>query len=303
MSSEVERIARLREILAATAPGVIEGIGDDAAVLAPPGGALVWTIDQQNEGVHFRLDLLSIEDLGWRATMAAASDVAAMGARPWCALASVALPRAASDADLEALARGQAAAAHVLGAPIVGGNLSRADTWSVTTTLLGVAPRPVRRAGAKPGDGVWVAGPLGLAGAGLAALVEGRAPSAAAARAWRRPVARIADGLAMAGLATAAIDVSDGLARDLAALVQAGGVAAVLDGDALDEFVSKEDGATRALVLAGGEDYALVCSSPGPIAGFVRVGTIVAGQGLRVRDVTGEHPLDPTGFDHFGGPA
>lgn len=302
MSSEVERIALLRDLLAATAPGVLEGIGDDAAVLAPPGGNLVWTVDQQNEGVHFRFDLLKIEDLGWRATMAAASDVAAMGARPWCVLACVALPRTASDADLEALGRGQAAAARALGAPIVGGNLSRAGAWSVTTTVLGTAARPVRRAGATPGDGVWVAGRLGLAGAGLGELVAGRTPSVAAAHAWRRPVARIADGLAMAGLATAAIDVSDGFARDLGALVRAGGVAAVLDGPALEKFVSKEDHVTLELVCSGGEDYALVCSSTEPIAGFVRVGTITRGKGVRVRDAAGEHALEPRGFDHFGGP-
>src|SRR5580704_10060153 len=107
---ERERIAMLARVLGARAPGVVRGIGDDAAVLeaSPSAGQLVWTIDEQVEGVHFRRELLSWRDLGWRSFMAAASDVAAMGAVPWCALAALILSGAVDDAAFDAIAHGQA---------------------------------------------------------------------------------------------------------------------------------------------------------------------------------------------------
>jgi thiamine-monophosphate kinase len=126
--------------------------------------------------------------------------------------------------------------------------------------------------------------------------LAGRTPTERTARAWRRPVARIADGLTMCGVATAAVDVSDGLVRDLGHLARASGVAAVLDRSAVQNFVSKEDQMTLMHVLCGGEDYALVCTSPTPITGFVHIGTIVSGTGVRLDDGT---PLDDGGFDHF----
>src|SRR5580700_2961585 len=93
--------------LAAQAPGVRTGIGDDAAILDSPGGRIVWTIDEQVEGVHFRRDLLRWRDIGWRSFMAAASDVAAMGATPWCTLTSLVLPQDVDDTALAEIARGQ----------------------------------------------------------------------------------------------------------------------------------------------------------------------------------------------------
>ena len=109
----------------------------------------MWTVDAQVEGTHFRRDLCSWEDVGWRSFMAAASDVAAMGGAPWCALSSLVLAPEVDDADLDALARGQRAAADAAGAPIVGGNLSRGATSSVTTTVLGTSHRAITRSGAR----------------------------------------------------------------------------------------------------------------------------------------------------------
>src|SRR5512140_312713 len=110
-SSELARIARLRRALAARDPRVLLGIGDDAAVLAPTTEPLVWTIDAAVEGVHFRREWMSFEDIGYRATMAAASDLAAMGATPLGLLAGLVLPIAFDDGDLDALVAGQRAAA------------------------------------------------------------------------------------------------------------------------------------------------------------------------------------------------
>ncbi len=140
------------------------GIGDDAAVLDP--GGLVWTVDVQVDGTHFRPEWASWEDIGWRSFMAAASDLAAMGAEPIAALSSLVLAPAIDDQALDAIARGQAAASLAAGAPVVGGNLARGTETSITTTLLGRAAQPVLRSGAQPGDGVYLAGPVGLAAAG-----------------------------------------------------------------------------------------------------------------------------------------
>jgi thiamine-monophosphate kinase len=307
---ERARIAMLARVLGAGAAGVRVGIGDDAAVLEAAVGQrkqLVWTIDEQVEGVHFRRDLASDRDIGWRSLMAAASDVAAMGAEPWCALCALALPDTVDDSALEALASGQREAADALGAPVVGGNLSRGPVLSVATTLLGRAERAVERRGALPGDGVWLAGSVGLASAGLLALKRGeKAPAVdAAVVAWRRPRAFVAEGLTMARVAHAAIDVSDGLARDAGHIADASGVCLVLDEEPLlaQHDLMSAASALRAdpldLALHGGEDYALLAASPGPIAGFRRIGEVRQGRGLLLRTPSGERPIEPLGFDHF----
>jgi thiamine-monophosphate kinase len=316
---ERARIARIAELLAARADGVDVGIGDDAAVLTAPGnGKLVWTIDEQVEGVHFRRAWLSWRDVGWRSFMAAASDLAAMGASPWCALASLVLPGDVDDAALEAIVGGQRDAAAEVGAPVVGGNLARGAALSLTTTLLGRCERPVLRSGARPGDGLWMAGDVGMAAAGMRALELGRGDEplfARAVEAWRTPRALVAEGRHMARTARAAIDVSDGLARDAAHLGEASGVAIVLDEAALLDEGSLVDLARAlgadplALALHGGEDYAVVVSAPSPILGFRHVGDVrdaadvrdgSAGGRLFLRSATGERPIEPGGFDHFG---
>jgi len=307
---ERARIAMLARVLGAPVAGVRVGIGDDAAVLEAvleQRKQLVWTIDEQVEGVHFRRDLVSDRDIGWRSFMAAASDVAAMGAEPWCALCALVLPDAVDDSMLQALASGQREAAEALGAPVVGGNLSRGPVLSITTTLLGRCERAVERRGAVPGDGVWLAGGAGLASAGLLALERSTTDPAtdAAIVAWRRPRALVAEGRAMARVAHAAIDVSDGLARDAGQVAEASGVCIVLDEDPLlaqPDLVAAANalgGDPLDLALHGGEDYALVAASPEPITGFRRIGEVRPGRGLLLRTTHGERPIEPLGFDHF----
>jgi thiamine-monophosphate kinase len=300
--------------------GVEVGIGDDAAVLrAPPAAAsLVFTIDEQVEGQHFRRDLASFYDIGWRSFMAAASDVAAMGAIPWCALSALVLPDDVDDAALDDIARGQRDAADAIDAPIVGGNLARGPRGhglSIATTLLGTCASPVRRSGARAGDGLWIAGRVGLAAAGWRALDRGLPASGhlvAAVDAWRRPRALVAEGRAMAAVANAAIDVSDGLARDAGHVAEASGVRLVLDASAIlsdasllaaagalgGEGVACDDLALD-LALHGGEDYALVVASDVPIHGFRRIGDVREGRGLALREAGEETTIEPTGFDHF----
>ncbi len=290
--------------------GVELGIGDDAAVLvtAHAQARLVWTIDEQVEGVHFRRDIASWQEIGWRSLMAAVSDVAAMGARPWCALSALTLPVDVDDAALERLAQGQRDAGEATGAPVLGGNLAKGSCLSIATTVLGTCSRAVQRRGARPGNGLWLAGAVGLAAAGLMALDRGMAEHEKlreAVAAWRTPRARVADGLAMSRVAQAAVDVSDGLACDAGHVADASGVRVVFDAAALlsDEgLLSAADVLSvdaLELALYGGEDYALVAASDHAIAGFRRVGEIHRGEGVALRDASGERAIEPRGYDHF----
>jgi thiamine-monophosphate kinase len=303
-SGEDDKIARIAAILGRG--GARIGIGDDAAVIDPVAGPLVLTVDEQVEGTHFVRALCSLEDVGYRATMAAASDLAAMGAAPVAALSSWVLPESTLDEDVERIARGQREALGELGAFVVGGNLARGPVLSIATTWIGTCESPIARAGARAGDGVYVSGDLGLAAAGFQALSAKIETPDAAARAWRRPRARIAEGLAMAGAASAALDVSDGLARDAGHLASSSGVRVALDEDALRAHLHPATiEIARALgkdpldlALEGGEDYALLCASRAPVEGFVRIGVIEPGEGVVLRGPRGERAVTG-GFDHF----
>ncbi len=310
----------LRDALAVptSGSGVRVSIGDDAAVLSRPDAEVVWSIDASVEGVHFRRDLMSLEDAGYRATMAALSDLGAMGARPLGVLAALTLPRDLEDDALLEIAAGQRAAALACGTAVVGGNLARGDVLTITTTVLGTAGAPALRGGARAGDVVALAGPVGLSAAGLAAAARPEAKEdpdlELALRAFRRPVARISEGrIASERGATAMIDVSDGLASDVAQLAEASELtieleAAALVGPDLERAARALSADPLGLALSGGEDYALIATF-GPSAelppGFRRVGACVprGPVALVLVDERGERsPLSPRGFDHFGDP-
>jgi thiamine-monophosphate kinase len=311
--SEEERLARLRALFGGALPGVEIGVGDDAAVLLPGSAPLVFTIDAAVEGVHFRRAWMSLREIGFRSLMAAASDLAAMGATPRGVVSALILPDHVDDADLEDLARGQAEAAEALGTAVVGGNLSRGGELSITTAVLGEASKPLLRRGAREGDALAIAGPVGLAGAGVEALTRGASDGrlAAAIEAYKRPLARIAAGVRARDVAHAAIDVSDGLAIDASRLGAESGVGIVLDEAAVRAAGgSPLSLAADALVLDaldlalhGGEDYALLAAfPPGAIAAtFLRVGTCTGERGLWLDGARGERrAIEPRGFDHFG---
>ena len=221
MSREFERIARIRRQLARRDFEVEVGIGDDAAVLRPTDTSQVLSVDAVVEGVHFERSFLSAADLGYRALMTAASDLAAMGASARASLLSIILPRDYDDDSLDGLVAGFGEAADITGAHCVGGNLSAGAQLSLTTTVLGVlAARPIRREGAQRGDELFVTGTVGTRALGLALLKAGRDVSSdpeaqAFVDAWRRPRARLHEGRRLHGVANALIDVSDGLLQDL----------------------------------------------------------------------------------------
>lgn len=244
------------------------GVGDDGAVLdVPVGEKLVVSTDSTVEDVHFRRAWLTPAEIGWRATQAALSDLAAMGAAPMGVLLALTVPREWRE-QLPALAQGIGAATQSAGAPIVGGDVTDGDRLALAITVLGHAPRPLSRAGALPGDTLYVTGALGGPGVALQAWLGGTVPSAAARARFAHPEARIAAGLWLAAHgATAALDLSDGLAGDIAHLAAASGVTCVLDLDAIPCLAGiRADDALRS-----GEEYELLVAGRGlDVAEFAR---------------------------------
>lgn len=248
----------IRAMLQEWGPRAI-GIGDDAAVLdVPAGQRLVVSTDATIEGVHFRREWLSTQEMGSRAATAALSDLAAMAAAPLGLLLALGVPERWQH-DLVELARGVGMSAARAKCPIVGGNVTRASELSLTITVLGHAARPLHRSGAHAGDPVYVTGSLGGPGAALRSLDSGRVPDPAHLARFANPSARLEEArwLADAG-ATAAIDISDGLAADLAHLARASRLSAELT----LERVPYVRGVSPADAMASGEEYELVVTFP-----------------------------------------
>ena len=235
------------------------GIGDDAAVLdIPAGERLVVSTDASVENVHFRRAWMTAEEIGGRATAAALSDLAAMGATPRGLLLALGVPESWRH-ELEQLACGVGAAAASAGCPIVGGNISAAGELSLTLTVLGSAAHPLTRAGAREGDIIFVTGVLGGSGAALRALLAGETPPAAHRTRFVAPVPRFREArwLAEHG-ARAAIDISDGLVADAAHLARASGVSLSID----ERSVPCVSGVGVREALVSGEEYELLVAVP-----------------------------------------
>ena len=281
------------------------GIGDDAAVMTVPRGEqLLTSVDAMVEHVHFRREWMEPEELGWRATMAALSDLAAMGAAPLGILVAIEVS-ADWSSSLGGLAVGIADAARAAGTTIRGGNLSRGEQLSITTTVLGSAFSPLLRLGAREGEKVYVTGALGGPGAALARLVAMRRPEPEHRERFVRPHARLAEGqwLARAG-ATSAIDVSDGLAADLAHLAAASEVRIEVDVDLLPRMV----GLSSHQALASGEEFELVVTARelDTVAfaerfglALTEIGQVQAGHAEVVLMEAGSRTAHPGGHDHL----
>ncbi len=282
-------------------------IGDDAAVLSRIEGGAVLSVDASVEDVHFRRRWAGWDVLGARAFEAALSDLAAMGSRPVAALLALALPPRMREPDVRQLARGVARAARRARCPVVGGNLTRASEVSITTTVVGEGRRHLTRSGARVGDDVFVTGRVGGAALGLACLERrgARLPEAGPfVKRLLAPVARVAEGIALARIAHACIDLSDGLVSDLGHVADASGVAIEIDAVLVPRARGHDRLAARlgldglTLALAGGEDYELAFTAKRgariPVRAF-RVGRVLRGAGVVV---SGAKPL-VAGHDHF----
>ena len=281
-------------------------LGDDCAVIQVGSDALALSTDVSVEGVHFRRDWLSLEEIGWRAGAAALSDLAAEGASADGVLAALTVPEGAADQEVVEVMRGVGAAARSVGATVQGGDLSAGPGWSIGVTVWGRVARAVTRAGAKPGDSLWVTGRIGGASAALASWAGGGEPSPAARAAFAHPTPRISAGQWLAAHGAAAmLDLSDGVAADSQHLAAASGVALEI---VLDQL-PLEQGVTDPVAAAqGGEDYELLVTLPTDFAGpdqfrrdvgiqLTRVGRVGAGAGVAF-SLRGK-PVSVTGFQHF----
>ncbi len=267
----------------APAPDGEIGSGDDAALVRTASTGVLFTTDVLVEGVDFDLSLSRGQDIGWKAVTANISDVAAMGGRPTHALATLCLTASTQVGLVDAILDGVLAAAGTYGLRLVGGDVSSASEISLGLALLGAAPGPVvRRSGARVDDAICVTGSLGGAAAGLELLRAGNC-DAADPRLDRqlRPRARVEEGVRIAaGGATAMIDVSDGLAVDMAHICAASGVGCALDSSTIpiDDLARETDDDALPLALTGGEDFELLFTlADGAVVpeGATRIGTVV----------------------------
>jgi thiamine-monophosphate kinase len=296
------------------------GVGDDCALLAPaPGTQLAVSSDMLVEGRHF-LPGADPQRLGHKCLAVNLSDLAACGARPLAFTLALALPEA-DEAWLAPFSEGLLALADAHGCELVGGDTTRGPL-NLCLTVFGEVPtgQALLRSGARPGDDLYVSGTLGDARLALQALrgeVTVPAPVLAAARErLDRPTPRVALGLALRGLATSAIDISDGLLGDLGHVLHASGVGATVDADAVANLLAAGDAVgpelRRAYTLAGGDDYELAFTAPPAAREAVRaaaaqadtrvtrIGQIEAARGLRLVDAHGQSvPGHFASFDHF----
>ena len=304
--------------------GVLLGIGDDAAWVANPARSSLVTADLLIEGIHFNLKWTSLFDLGYKTLAVNLSDIAAMGGMPAYLILSLGIPPAFDSGDIEEFYRGIRFLAAKHGVALVGGDTNTAKLLIISACVLGRAPhRPIRRSGAKAGDDIYVTGTLGDSALALKflksrSLLANRDSVRYLLLRHHRPTPRITPGalLARESLATAMIDVSDGLIQDLGHICKASGVGAQIWQDRLPLSRAYRKLAGRAgtrYALSGGEDYELLfCARKhdrrrieklqrrAQVA-ITRIGSCDSGKnGVVVLDAAG-NPVETraAGHDHF----
>jgi len=334
---EFELIARIKQELggqekAKAALGrhsrLLVGIGDDAAAWQSTGVANLATTDTLVAGVHFPAEGVAWADLGWKTLAVNVSDIVAMGGIPEYALVTLALPSDFPVEDVIAFYRGMAALGREYGVVIAGGDLVRAAQTAATVAIWGrasVAPRgePIflTRDAAHAGEAIAVSGSLGNAAGGLRLLTEGRAASRTVADYLRRahlrprPQVELGRGLVRAGI-RCAIDISDGLARDLRHICEEARLGAVVYVERLpvsDQLRSTFPDEAVKMAVGGGEDYELLFTGPVELVDRVRarfaqpiavIGEMVEDEEGRVRfldDAGNEVTFESAGWDHFAG--
>jgi thiamine-monophosphate kinase len=314
-------IARIRERVA-TPQWVVVGPGDDAAAIEPVSRALeVVTTDAQIDGVHFDRRFVPPDAIGHRALAVNLSDLAAMGARPRAALLSLALPASLEIDAFDGIIAGFLALAARYGVALIGGNITYTPgPMMLDVVALGSVHRRkmLTRAGARPGDEVWVTGTLGDAAVGLLKLQDDHTSGDQATR-YLRPEPRVRAGVLLGknGAATSCIDLSDGLADGVRQVARASSVGMTLDGSSLPvgqdarEWLSRMGRDPLDAALRGGDDFELLFTIRARHAGrlravrrllgdlpITRIGVVTRAPRLLVKDERGEREL-PEGYEHF----
>jgi thiamine-monophosphate kinase len=313
---EFDLIRRFLERSPTTGADVLLGPGDDCALVSAP--RIAVSADLSVEGVHFRREWLELEEIGYRATAAALSDLAAMASSPIGILASLALPPADVPEGAVRVMEGVREAVGYAGGALLGGDVVRSTGPLVLDIIvLGRADHAVLRSGARAGDELWVTGELGGAAAAVAAWSAGDTPDADARAAFAHPHPRIREALWLAerGALRALLDLSDGLAGDVRHLAAASEVGVVVEEAGVPVHPAAErSGRGLELALGGGEDYELCFAAPPgrvePLAAAFRaafgvalhrVGEVVAGEGVWLRRRSGAlERLAAAGFNHIG---
>lgn len=304
-------LQRIRRAAARHRRGIGLGIGDDCAVLRLPRGqeALVTT-DFSLEGVHFRRDWHPADSIGHRCLVRGLSDIAAMGGIPQAAFLSLALPADLPQKWVDQFISGLLELADQYSVLLAGGDTAQSPAGIMADiVVLGSVPtgQAILRSGAKPRDLIYVTGNLGLSHEALVQLRNGRKVQEKSHRKHFYPEPRISIGrfLREKKLASAMIDISDGLSTDLAHICQESGVGAVLNADAVAKVVATRDALESA--LHGGDEYELVFTAPpgrrvpGHIAGIpiTRIGEIVRGKNMKLITDGKSRILKPAGWEHF----
>jgi len=300
----------VRAMLARLGP-IASGIGDDCAFIdsafndSAGASAMCVSTDLSIENVHFRRGWLTPAEIGYRATTAALSDLAAVAASPIGILIALGVPEQWRG-DLPDIADGIADAARSANTVVLGGDTTGADRLTIGVTVLGTSRTPLRRSGARAGDALYVTGELGGPGSALRAFLAGDEPSTRARARFARPVARLREALWLANAgATSAIDISDGLSADVAHLAAASGVRIRIDLDRLPLLAE-----ARVDAASSGEEYELAITAPQSldVAAFARehdVPLTRVGEVLESGDpgvdvwLDGERVDPPRGHDHF----
>ena len=307
---EFDLIRRILQQTRHTNELVRVGPGDDCAVI----GQLALSVDASVENVHFRRDWLDPEEIGWRATSSALSDLAAVAAEPIAVLISLALPERDAGRFAEDVSRGAIAAAEAVGASLAGGDVVKSELLMIDVVALGTTDSPALRSHAMIGDEVWVTGALGGAAAAVAAFSAGTALNEAARERYARPQPRTREALWLRehGALHALIDLSDGLYGDLHHIAAASNSAILVEQERVP--IHREAGASYTLAVSGGEDYELAFTAPpGSLRSLerqfkeqfnlplTRIGEVIVGSGVRVRMLDGTmQEVRAQGYQHFG---
>jgi thiamine-monophosphate kinase len=305
MASESELIAALAAVFKSSDANVRErvliGIGDDGAVIAPSSSKSVLAADMAVEGVHFNRKWSTLREIGAKITAANLADIYAMGGEPKYLLVSAGLTADFGIAEITELAKGIAEEAALVGASVVGGDISGAEQLIISISVFGEVEKPVTRSGAKEGDSVIISGLPGKSAAGLVQLKSGITESIFVA-AHKKPVVNYQLAKKFQGV-NSMCDVSDGLLSELNHIASASGVGIELDSRLISEIPGfKElEAATNEdiweLVLSGGEDHVFVATTSSDIPeGAHLIGKVVSGTGVKVSGIS---KLPATGFRHF----